>query len=396
MVERIGAIGAVNANAASQFPTGRGIYVVKSGQTVYSIAKEFGMKADEFQKWAGLKSTSLKPGQEITLPTATVPDGKGIYAWAAKYKMSMDDFCKMNGITKSYQAKKGEKFYVKQGGLASSAASSASSASGAASSAPVASSGKTIKASDGKTYPVLEVPECGYFSGDSKNPNVSRGSSAWPPVPMQGSKVVAEVIMFAPQKKGDLSGHTIVVNAGHGWGGSSTPTFKPGTRHKDANGKTLEEWYKNRNLADEVIKNLTARGAKVVYTTGDAMQVCNAKEKFGGDLLISLHCDASSSSASSGLKMVYHKDNLRSKSFAIEVDNQISRQYDDDCKTVDDTQTAHKYIGLIDEDNRRKIPAVLCEMGFMSNSHDIQNIDSKAQQQKAAEALGDACAAYLK
>ena len=199
MVFRISAVGATTQGAAAApAGDGRGIYVVKKGQSIYSIAREFGMKPEEFQKWAGLKSTNLSVGQEIKLPTAKVPDGKGLSALARKYNMSLDDFCKLNGISKTYQPKKSERFYVKQGGLASSAASSAS---GAASSAPVASSGKTIKSSDGKTYPVLEVPKCGYFSGDSKNPNVSRGSSAWPPVPMQGSKVVAEVIMFAPQKK---------------------------------------------------------------------------------------------------------------------------------------------------------------------------------------------------
>ena len=130
MVFRISAVGATTQGAAAPpAGDGRGIYVVKKGQSIYSIAREFGMKPEEFQKWAGLKSTNLSVGQEIKLPTATVPDGKGIFALAKKYNMPIEDFCKINGITKSYQAKKGEKFYVKKDGLDSSKSTNATSSS---------------------------------------------------------------------------------------------------------------------------------------------------------------------------------------------------------------------------------------------------------------------------
>ena len=71
------------------------------------------MSKDEFMNWAGLNSTALKIGQKITLPTDTVPQGKGIIALAKKHNMTLDEFCKLNGITKDYKPAKGEIFYVK-------------------------------------------------------------------------------------------------------------------------------------------------------------------------------------------------------------------------------------------------------------------------------------------
>ena len=392
MVSNIGAAASVGASKAAG--TTRGTHVVKAGDTVSSIARSFGMTAKEFKAWVGLKSDNLSVGQQIKIPTDVVPAGKGLTALARKYNMSLADFCKLNGITKNYQPKKGERFYVKQGGLSGTSGSGGTSS--ASSAAPTRASGsKTVTAYDGKKYPVLEIPSCGYIKGNSKNPGVSGSSAAVPPVPMSGGNVVAEVRMFEPQKKGDLSGKTIMINAGHGWGANGgTPKFKPGTEHKDANGKLLQEWYKNRNLADDVIRNLTARGAKVIYTTGDAKQVCDAKKKFKANLMISLHCDASDSRSANGLKMIYHRGYKNGARFAAKVDEQLSKQYNSKCITVDDASSQHGSLGILS--TQSGVPSVLCEMGFMSNSTDIKNIDSRAQREKAAEALGDACVAYFK
>lgn len=86
---------------------------VKRGDSVSSLAQKFGMGKDEFMQWVGLTSTNIKIGQKITLPTAEIPQGKGLMALAREYGMTFDEFCKLNGISKSYQPSKGEVFYVK-------------------------------------------------------------------------------------------------------------------------------------------------------------------------------------------------------------------------------------------------------------------------------------------
>ena len=89
--------------------------IVKQGNTLTSLAKEFGMSVSEFKQWAGLDKNTLTIGQKIELPTAKAQDGKGIYAIAREYEMTMADFAKLNKIQdpKNYQAKKDEVFYVK-------------------------------------------------------------------------------------------------------------------------------------------------------------------------------------------------------------------------------------------------------------------------------------------
>lgn len=84
--------------------------------TVSHYAKMLGMSDEEFMKWTGLKSNVIKKGTKIPLPMDTVPQGKGIYALARKYNMSIEEFCKLNKIPKpynEYKAKKDEEFYVK-------------------------------------------------------------------------------------------------------------------------------------------------------------------------------------------------------------------------------------------------------------------------------------------
>jgi LysM repeat protein len=50
--------------AASQ----AGTYVVKSGDTLYSLAKSFGLSLSEFKATAGVKSDALIAGKAITVP----------------------------------------------------------------------------------------------------------------------------------------------------------------------------------------------------------------------------------------------------------------------------------------------------------------------------------------
>ena len=102
-------------NKQHSFPVRAEYITVKQGNTLTSLAKEFGMSLSEFKQWAGLDKNTLTIGQKIDLPTAKAQDGKGIYAIAREYGMTMADFAKLNKIQdpKNYQAKKDEVFYVK-------------------------------------------------------------------------------------------------------------------------------------------------------------------------------------------------------------------------------------------------------------------------------------------
>ncbi len=244
----------------------------------------------------------------------------------------------------------------------------------------------------------LKIPDSGYIV--SKAGITVQKHSGKPPIPVDSKgNVVADVRKFQPTKKGALSGKTIMVNAGHGWGGSNvdSASFKPGSRYKDKNGKMLEEWYKNRNYADNLIEELTRNGATVIYTTGDAKQVCDAKEKFKADVLISLHCNAVDNNPEvNGLRIIHDGiDSKASDDFAKIMEAQLKSQVNPNTKTMKAKETQHGYIGLIDESNKRRIPALMLEMGFMSNPTDKLNIDSRAQRQLSMKNVTLATMKYL-
>ena len=88
--------------------------VIKQGDTVETLAKKFGMSKEDFKTWAGITGP-LKAGQKYTLPTATVPKGKGLFAVYKDSGMTKAEFCKLNGIEDfdNYKCSEGEVFYVK-------------------------------------------------------------------------------------------------------------------------------------------------------------------------------------------------------------------------------------------------------------------------------------------
>lgn len=118
--------GAKSGNKAKN--TDRPVQItVKKGDTISSLAKKFGMKPEEFKKWVGLNSNTLKLGAKIDLPHDTVPDGKGIYALIKKYNMTLEEFGKLNNLPapyNEYSAAKGEKFYVKNNKVSDSSSDS--------------------------------------------------------------------------------------------------------------------------------------------------------------------------------------------------------------------------------------------------------------------------------
>ena len=104
------------ANSGKQRPKRPEFVVVQKDTAVSHYAKLIGMSNEEFMKWANLKSSLIKKGTRIEFPMDTVPAGKGIYALARKYNMSVEEFCKLNRIPKpynEYKAGKDELFYVK-------------------------------------------------------------------------------------------------------------------------------------------------------------------------------------------------------------------------------------------------------------------------------------------
>ena len=83
------------------------IYIVKSGDTLYSIANKYGMTVNELKDLNGLTSNTLSIGQQLvvsegnaaTLDTYTVKAGDTLYSIANKYGLTVNELKQLNNLT---------------------------------------------------------------------------------------------------------------------------------------------------------------------------------------------------------------------------------------------------------------------------------------------------------
>jgi len=80
-------------------------YIVQSGDSLYSIAKKYGITASELQSYNNLPSTLLSIGQVLLIPnydnyiTYTVKRGDSLYNIAREYNTSVDAIKQLNGLS---------------------------------------------------------------------------------------------------------------------------------------------------------------------------------------------------------------------------------------------------------------------------------------------------------
>ena len=82
------------------------VYIVQKGDSLYNIAKKYNLSVDELIKYNNLSSTNLEVGQQLLIPTSeskintyTVKSGDSLYSIAKKYGISVDELKKANGLT---------------------------------------------------------------------------------------------------------------------------------------------------------------------------------------------------------------------------------------------------------------------------------------------------------
>lgn len=83
--------------------TSEDTYVVKSGDTLYAIARKYGVSVDEIKKYNNLTTNSLSIGQVLKIPgmknnTYIVKSGDTLYAIAKKNNVSLNDLMSLNNL----------------------------------------------------------------------------------------------------------------------------------------------------------------------------------------------------------------------------------------------------------------------------------------------------------
>lgn len=81
------------------------IYTVKSGDSLYSIARKYNVTVNDLMKYNNLTSNLLNIGQQIRIPTSgtsntyTVKSGDSLYSIAKKYNTTVDRLKSKNNLT---------------------------------------------------------------------------------------------------------------------------------------------------------------------------------------------------------------------------------------------------------------------------------------------------------
>lgn len=91
-------------SSTPQVPTESNTYIVKSGDTLYAIAKKYNTSVDAIKKLNNMSSNSLSINQVLKIPVSSVKtykvvSGDTLYGIAKKYNTSVDAIKKLNNMT---------------------------------------------------------------------------------------------------------------------------------------------------------------------------------------------------------------------------------------------------------------------------------------------------------
>ena len=173
--------------------------------------------------------------------------------------------------------------------------------------------------------------------------------------------------------------HVVVIDPGHG--GSEPGAIYGGIAEKDL----------NLAIAKELNKLLLKAGIKTYMTRNDDTYVSlyqrsGMANKLNADLLISIHNNADSSNGTKGSMSLYYplggnsNGNLSAKAFANIVQNKLNGELNTGNLGI----IPRPYLAVL---RTAKMPAVIAEVGYMSNPNELKKLNTSSFKQSAAEAL---------
>lgn len=387
-------------NAGQKLTIKRIGYKVEKEDTFYSIAKKFGITPEilmDANNMTEEDSTKLEIGTMLELPAYMhkVKKGETLSEIAQKAGVDTEVLRRVNNLP-TYDIIAGDELkvvYTKDPDQK-------------------ISSSKTV---DGKTVQEAMVD----ITPDlSKRPHLQKKTI------VNGKVVATRDEWTSNVKNGELSGRTIVLDAGHGYGQAKYPDVgAPG------NGKIEDEWLLNYDNVMILRDKLLAKGAKVIYLQGKRNLVEEAmKEKRNKcDFFISVHANSAGASAKDRTQIYYRVNGVSGKpkensiKFAeiaavrfnksIPLQETISPEdlYSKDKKPIyaealkgQDGKT--KKGKIIPEErtnllknviNSTKVPSVIWEVGFMSNKKGRERLKSERVMNNYADIMCSSLIQYF-
>ncbi|WP_195212590.1 N-acetylmuramoyl-L-alanine amidase [Staphylococcus epidermidis] len=173
-----------------------------------------------------------------------------------------------------------------------------------------------------------------------------------------------------------LKGKTIVLDPGHGGSDQGASSSTPS--------KSLEKNY-TLKTAKELKKLLNKEGAHVKMTRSNDKYVSLDDRNIKGDAFISIHNDALDSSNANGVTVYWFKD--KQESLAQTLNSAIQKK----ALLTNRGSRQQNYQVLRQTD----IPAVLLELGYVSNPTDESMINDQLHRQVVEQAIVDGLKQYF-
>lgn len=187
------------------------------------------------------------------------------------------------------------------------------------------------------------------------------------------------IITQKPIKRGTSKGK-IVIDAGHG--GSDYGAIREGINEKDI---TLE-------ITQRVDAILRSKGYKVALVRSDDTFVSLEdrvafSEAQEPEIFVSIHVNSAVSNAPSGIETHWYHD--YSKDLAEVIHKHMIKQIP---SSKDRGLFKSKFYVI----NHTTVPAVLCEIGFLSNPEERNELITESRKQKTAKAIAEGIIEYLR
>lgn len=179
----------------------------------------------------------------------------------------------------------------------------------------------------------------------------------------------------------------VVLDAGHG--GSDPGTSNSKEKEKNLTLKIIytaaEKYF---NSPDSPVKAYWTRKEDKAVSLNDRAAFA---DKVGADFFISLHMNSATSTSAKGLEVLYASKNKNLLGSANS--KTIAKEYAD--YLIDELSMKGRTYTTVDRPNlvvlyKNTVPAILIELGFMSNSSDYKKLADSDFQKKAAKAIYDA------
>ena len=202
----------------------------------------------------------------------------------------------------------------------------------------------------------------------------------------------------------------VVIDAGHQAKGSNVPepigpgstTTKPAVTSGASGSVTKRpESLVNLEVSKRIQKQLEARGVKVIMVrTSQNVNISNAQRaavanKAGADLLLRIHCDDVTNSSTHGLMTMVPAKNKWTGPIVAPSARAGKAIHAAALKTTGAKSRGITPTAAMSGFNWSKVPAVIVEMGVMSNATEDRLLSSPAYQQKLATGISNGVVTYL-